>query len=63
MLPRESGLAICRELRQTSDVPIIMLTALDDITEGRPGVPLRLTLNIVNVNNQGPARSCRRTSF
>jgi len=30
MLPRESGLAICRELRQTSDVPIIMLTALGE---------------------------------
>jgi two-component system OmpR family response regulator len=30
MLPRESGLAICRELRATSDVPVIMLTALGD---------------------------------
>jgi two-component system, OmpR family, response regulator len=30
MLPRESGLAICRELRTTSDIPIIMLTALGE---------------------------------
>jgi two-component system OmpR family response regulator len=30
MLPRESGLEICRALRQTSDVPIIMLTALGE---------------------------------
>jgi two-component system OmpR family response regulator len=30
MLPRENGLEICRELRQTSDVPIIMLTALGE---------------------------------
>ena len=30
MLPRESGLEICRELRLTSDVPIIMLTALGE---------------------------------
>ena len=30
MLPRESGLEICRELRATSDVPIIMLTALGE---------------------------------
>ena len=30
MLPGESGLSICRELRQTSDVPIIMLTALGE---------------------------------
>ena len=30
MLPRESGLEICRELRSTSDLPVIMLTALGD---------------------------------
>jgi two-component system, OmpR family, response regulator len=30
MLPHESGLDICRALRATSDVPIIMLTALGD---------------------------------
>src|SRR5262245_43867942 len=30
MLPHESGLDICRELRATSDLPVIMLTALGD---------------------------------
>ena len=30
MLPHESGLAICRELRATSTIPIIMLTALGE---------------------------------
>jgi two-component system OmpR family response regulator len=30
MLPRESGLQICRELRASSDIPIIMLTALGE---------------------------------
>lgn len=30
MLPHESGLEICRELRSRSDVPIIMLTALGE---------------------------------
>ena len=30
MLPRDSGLTICRELRATSDLPVIMLTALGD---------------------------------
>jgi len=30
MLPHESGLAICRELRATSTMPIIMLTALGE---------------------------------
>ena len=30
MLPHESGLVICRELRATSTIPIIMLTALGE---------------------------------
>lgn len=30
MLPRENGLDICRSLRATSDIPIIILTALCD---------------------------------
>jgi two-component system, OmpR family, response regulator len=30
MLPHENGLAICRKLRASSDVPIIMLTALGE---------------------------------
>ena len=30
MLPHENGLAICRELRATSTIPIIMLTALGE---------------------------------
>ncbi len=30
MLPHESGLEICRDLRARSDIPIIMLTALGD---------------------------------
>jgi two-component system, OmpR family, response regulator len=30
MLPQESGLEICRALRATSDIPIIMLTALGE---------------------------------
>lgn len=30
MLPRSSGLDLCRQIRQTSHVPIIMVTARDD---------------------------------
>ena len=33
MLPGESGLDICRELRRSNDVPVIMLTALGDETD------------------------------
>lgn len=33
MLPNESGLDICRDLRRTSDVPVIMLTALGEAVD------------------------------
>lgn len=33
MLPKLSGIEVCRRLRQTSEVPIIMLTAKDDVCD------------------------------
>jgi two-component system, OmpR family, response regulator len=33
MLPNESGLDLCRALRTTSGVPVIMLTALGEVTD------------------------------
>lgn len=33
MLPSLSGIEVCRRLRQTSDVPVIMLTAKDDVAD------------------------------
>src|SRR4030081_555681 len=33
MLPGMDGLTICREIRKTSQVPIIMLTARDEVTD------------------------------
>src|ERR1700687_5400836 len=33
MLPGSDGLTICKEIRKQSQVPIIMLTARDDITD------------------------------
>src|ERR1700682_1262886 len=33
MLPGTDGLTICKEIRKQSQVPIIMLTARDDITD------------------------------
>jgi two-component system, OmpR family, response regulator len=38
MLPRESGLEICRELRASSDIPVIMLTALGDEVDRTVGL-------------------------
>jgi DNA-binding response OmpR family regulator len=32
MLPELSGIEVCRRLRHESDVPIIMLTAKDDVS-------------------------------
>ena len=40
MLPEVSGWDVCRELRKESDVPIIMLTARDDITDKIIGLEL-----------------------
>lgn len=33
MLPQLSGIEVCRRIRQTSDLPIIMLTAKDDVCD------------------------------
>jgi two-component system OmpR family response regulator len=40
MLPGEDGLALCRDLRARSDVPIIMLTARGDETDRIVGLEL-----------------------
>jgi two-component system response regulator RegX3 len=40
MMPRLSGLDVCRELRNESDVPIIMLTARDDEVDRVLGLEL-----------------------
>ncbi|MFC2021254.1 response regulator [Chloroflexota bacterium] len=40
MLPEVSGWDVCRDLRKESDVPIIMLTARDDITDKIIGLEL-----------------------
>jgi two-component system, OmpR family, response regulator ResD len=40
MLPGLDGLTICREIRKTSQVPIIMLTARDEVTDKVVGLEL-----------------------
>lgn len=40
MLPGLSGIEVCRRLRQTSDIPIIMLTAKDDISDKIMGLDI-----------------------
>ena len=40
MLPEISGLDVCRELRKESDIPVVMLTARDEITEKIVGLEL-----------------------
>lgn len=40
MLPGLSGIEVCRRLRQTSEVPIIMLTAKDDISDKVTGLDI-----------------------
>jgi len=40
MLPGEDGLTLCKRLRNTSDVPVIMLTAIGDQTDRVVGLEL-----------------------
>src|SRR5262249_52116472 len=40
MLPNVDGLTICREIRKASQVPIIMLTARDEVTDKVVGLEL-----------------------
>ena len=40
MLPELSGIEVCRRIRQTSDVPIIMLTAKDDVSDKVMGLDM-----------------------
>ncbi|GAA3551813.1 response regulator [Zobellella aerophila] len=40
MLPGEDGLSLCRELRATSEVPIIMLTAMGEDTDRIVGLEM-----------------------
>jgi len=40
MLPGKDGLTICREIRKQSQVPIIMLTARDEVTDKVVGLEL-----------------------
>ena len=40
MLPELSGIEVCRRLRQQSDVPIIMLTAKDDVSDKVMGLDM-----------------------
>ncbi len=40
MLPQEDGLSICRRLRTTSQIPVIMLTAMGDDTDRIVGLEI-----------------------
>ncbi len=40
MLPEMSGIEVCRRLRHTSDLPIIMLTAKDDVSDKVMGLDM-----------------------
>ena len=40
MMPGEDGLTLCRQIRQTSDVPIVLLTAVSEETDRIVGLEL-----------------------
>ncbi len=76
MLPRVSGSAVCRAIRSTSDVPIIMLTARGeerDRLEGldlgaddyvtKPFSPRELAARVRAVLRRAPGTTSRRLDF
>ena len=40
MMPGEDGLTLCRQLRQSSDIPIVLLTAVSEETDRIVGLEL-----------------------
>ena len=72
MLPELSGIEVCRRLRQTSDMPIIMLTAKDDVSDKVMGLDMGADdymtkpfaieelLARIRVNLKSTARTARR---
>ena len=40
MLPERDGFAVCRDIRQSSDIPILMLTARGDVTDRVVGLEM-----------------------
>ena len=58
MLPELSGIEVCRRLRHTSDVPIIMLTAKDDVSDKVMGLDMGAD---DYVTNPGAGSGCPRS--
>ncbi len=47
MMPKMDGYGVTREIRRTSDVPIIILTALGDVSERITGLELvQMTMSL-----------------
>jgi DNA-binding response OmpR family regulator len=75
MLPRRDGFEICREVRRKSSIPIVMLTARDDVIDRvsglelgaddyvcKPFEPRELVARIQSVLRRAEARSNARES-
>ena len=50
MMPKMDGYGVCREIRRTSDVPIIILTALGDVSERITGLELVQMTMLLNLS-------------
>ena len=57
MLPKVDGIQVCREIRKTSNVPIIMLTAKGDTFDKVLGLELGADDYIVKPHRKDPRRS------
>ena len=53
MMPKMNGWEVCREIRQTSKVPIIMLTAKSDESDELMGFDVRVGYDPLNIRKGG----------
>ena len=60
MMPKMNGWEVCREIRQTSKVPIIMLTAKSDESDELMGFDLGVLWRVAKRFCAGPIRSAMR---
>ena len=60
MLPGKDGFEICREIRKTSNLPIIMLTARGDVIDRVSGLEIGAVLGVGGERRQGDSQDTQQ---
>jgi len=62
MMPGEDGLSLCRFLRESSDTPVILLTAMAEDTDRVVGLEIGANCSPASAPCSGGRRRCRRAA-